>query len=222
MRKCFVELNSSLGRKDLDEVDRFEQMTFGVRVDGNTDPDWIKVSKKQQMLEDNDLFVTHKKYGDENEPNAISRMPEILHMDKSTTEPTSFGWLCKYLAMSTCGQRPVDEKEMVMMSHFFDRCRIDNINVDDAYIQDIVDIFRKNFNCDFSPLGPFWAKVQIAYDNWYKLHSSVHSNAKQTFKKEPYNGFPFMIAQLNKDFQNKTMPRSDGSSPFWPASGDLW
>jgi hypothetical protein len=221
MRVNFITLHSDEGKKHLDDLDRFEQMVYGVRVDRNTtNQSWVIAEEKQRKLEENDLFVTHKKYGDEHEPNAISRMPEINRIS-----PETLGWLGFYLALATQGSRAVEEKEMAMMSNFFSLCSMDGIAVDDAYITDLVSLFRRTFNCDFSPDGPFWAKASIAYKNWHTamLASNAQLNNQITAKlsKEPSHGEPFMLALLEKSF-SRPIPKGRSSTPFWPSKADLW
>lgn len=214
MRANFISLNSKEGKKQLDLIDIFEQQVFGTRVDGSKNPIWIEAERKQQHIEKFGLFVTAKKFGDDDQPGAITRLQEINKLSSETV-----GWLCEYLALATQLQRPVEEKEMVMMAHFFDRCRLADIKVDSAYIASLYSVCDNLFGCDFSPMGTFWTKASIAYHNWHANSSISNSNAR--FNKEPVHGFPFLIAQLNQSFSKK-VPRSDSKSEFWPSAQDLF
>jgi len=214
MRTNFISLNSKEGKKQLELIDIFEQQVFGVRVDGSKNPIWVEAERKQSYIENHGLFATAKKFGDEDQPGAITRLQEI---NKLTAE--SVNWLCEYLAHSTKLSRPVEEKEMVMMAHFFDRCRLANIKVDSTYIASLATVLDNLFNGDFSPIGPFWTKASIAYQNWHAVNSYSQSGAR--FNKEPVHGFPFLIAQLQKSF-GQPVPRSDSKSEFWPDAGDLF
>lgn len=160
------------------------------------------------------MFVTAKKFGDEDQPGAITRLQEINKLSSDSVD-----WLCEYLAHSTKLARPVEEKEMVMMAHFFDRCRLAGVNVDSAYIAGIATVLENLFGGDFSPMGQFWTKASIAYQNWHSVNSYSQSGAR--FNKEPVHGFPFLIAQLQKSF-NGSLPRSDSKSEFWPNQEDLF
>lgn len=213
MRANFISLNSKEGKKMLEAIDLWRQWIFGVRIDGSTNPVWIEAEKKQRHIEDAGLFVTAKKFGDEKEPGAITRLQEII---KLSTE--SVGHLCQYLVHSTKLARPVEEKEMVMMAHFFDRCRIEKINVTPEYVAAIANCTEQLWNSDFSPTGSFWVKASIAYYNW---HSEHHANTNAKFSKEPVHGFPFMIAQFDKVLDLK-IPRSDSRSEFVPMTEDLF
>jgi hypothetical protein len=214
MRANFISLNSKEGKKQLELIDIFEQQVFGVRVDGSTNPIWVEAERKQQHIERHGLFVTAKKFGDEDQPGAITRLQEINKLS-----PESVNWLCEYLAHSTKLARPVEEKEMVMMAHFFDRCRLAGITVDSKYIVGVATVIENLFNGDFSPMGQFWTKAGLAYQNWHSVNSYSHSGAR--FNKEPVHGFPFLIAQLQKSFKGP-LPRSDSKSEFWPNQEDLF
>lgn len=213
MRANFISLNSKEGKKQLELIDIFEQQVFGVRVDGSKNPIWLAAEAKQKQIEKFGLFVTSKKFGDDDQPGAITRLQEINRLNYEMV-----GWLCEYLAHSTKLSRAVEEKEMVMMAHFFERCWFDDIPVDSAYIAELASLFDTLFDCDFRPEGPFWVKARIAYVNW---HSTSNSVSNPSFKKEPVHGFPFLIAQLSKSF-GKKKPRSNSNSNFWPDIADLF
>lgn len=106
-----------------------------------------------------------------------------------------------------------------MMAHYFDRCRLEGIKVDSAYIASLASVLETLFEGDFSPMGSFWTKASIAYHNWHAVNSNGYSAGR--FNKEPVHGFPFLIAQLRKSFDS-TAPRSDSKSEFWPAEEDLF
>lgn len=214
MRANFISLNSKEGKKQLEAIDIYEQQVFGVRVDGSTNPIWIETEKKQQEIEAVGLFVTAKKFGDDTEAGAITRLQEINKLSVSSVK-----WLAKYLAYSTGLNRPAEEKELVMMGHFFDRCRQANIKLDDQYVAELFTVLNNLFACDFTPNGPFWVKASNAYHGWHNLNSG--SNFPGRFSKEPVHGFPFLIAQLQKSF-SKAVPRSDSKSEFWPEPADLF
>lgn len=216
MRECFLDLNSSEGKKSLDPIDHWQQQVFGVRVDGSQNPLWLLTEKKQCILEQYDLFVTHEKFNDYDMPGAISRLQEV---NKLGIEPLT--WLCKYLKLVTNGARPVGEKEMVMMSHFFLRCYADGLKPSDAYIQQLAAVAITHWNADFDPSGPFWNQVSIAYDNWHQ-NNPMNAMVNPRVSKEPLHGFPFLLAQLAKSMSGSGLPRNTSNSNFWPLQGDLF
>jgi hypothetical protein len=214
MRANFISLNSKEGKKLLELIDIFEQQVYGAKIDGSTNPIWQAALAKQQVVARHGLFITAKKFGDDDQPGAITRLQEVNKLDVTTLD-----WLCEYLAHSTQLQRPVEEKEMVMMAHYFDRCRLDNVAVDSAYIAQLANNFRTLFNCDFSPQGKFWSKASVAYHNWHSANSNGFSLAR--FNKEPVHGFPFLVCQMMKSVK-LARPRNDSKSNFWPDVKDLF
>lgn len=214
MRNNFVSLNSKEGKKQLDAIDIWEQMIFGVRVDGCTNPTWIEAEQKQQHIEAMGLFITSKKFGDENEPGAITRLQEINKLDTDTVKN-----LVQYLAFVGGSNRPIVEKEIVMMANFFDRCRLEGIKVDHSYIADIATVALENWNADFSPNGRFWTRASNAYHKW---HAQFGQSLQGRFIKEPVHGTPFLIAQLKKSCPHLSIPRSNSKSEFLPFTKDLF
>jgi len=213
MRANFISLNSKEGKKMLEAIDLWQQMIFGVRIDKATNPLWIETELKQQYIEQAGLFVTAKKFNDHDEPGAISRLQEI-----NKIQPESVKWLSRYLMLATQLQRPAQEKELVMMSHYFDRCRVENIKIDDAYVAELYQVVNRIWSCEFDPNGRFWIKASNAYHNWHNQTQGTVWPGK--FKKEPVHGFPYMIAQLKKSMTRK-VPNSDSQSHFMPLAQDL-
>jgi len=214
MRANFISLNSKEGKKMLEAIDLWRQWIFGVRIDGSTNPDWVEAEEKQRYIENAGLFVTAKKFGDDHMPGAISRLQEINKLDPETVNN-----LCQYLVHATKLARPIGEKEMVMMAHFFDRCRIENIDVTPEYVAAIAHCTETLWDSDFNPYGTFWSRASIAYHNWHAKFSGSMYPGK--FSKEPVHGFPYMIAQFKKILDVR-IPQSDSRSEFWPLEEDLF
>jgi hypothetical protein len=213
IRNNFIKHNGGDGKLPLDLIDIFIQMVYGVRIDGSKDPDWIKAEATQRHIEEHDLFVTAAKFNDAHLPGAISRLHEINKMD-----PEAVGWLCRYLSKVGCDSRPADEKEMVMMGTFFDRCHRHKIKVDDAYIDQLAHTVLFLWKGDFDKNGPFWAKADVAYKNW---HSSMGIPTFARFSREAVHGIPFLMAQLRKSFP-LPIPNITTSSEFVPDAKDLF
>lgn len=216
MRINFVSLNSKEGKKELDPIDIWEQQVFGVRVDGTKNPIWVEVEQKQRVIESMGFFVTSKKFGDEKEAGAITRLQEIAKLDVNTVKH-----LMQYLALVGATQRPVVEKEMVMMASFFERCKFARIKVDNAYISQIANVALTAFDADFSPSGKFWTRASNAYHNWYAKHGQGDYGR---FSKEPVHGSPFLTAQLLKSLKGTGLlvPQSSSKSEFRPFAKDLF
>jgi len=214
MRENFVSLNTKEGKKQLDPIDTFEQEIYGVRVDGSENHNWLEAEAKQKIIEAHGFFVTAKKFGDEGEAGAITRLQEINKLDADTLEN-----LVKYLAMVGANQRPTVEKELVMMANYFERCKFANINVNNEYIADIANTALTYWNADFSPHGKFWTRASNAYYNWHKQYSF---SDRARFNKEPVHGGPFLSMQLKKRCYHLDIPRSNSKSEFTPLEGDLF
>lgn len=216
MRANFISLNSKEGKKVLEAIDLWDQMVYGVRVDGSQNPDWIKVEEKQQIVESYDLFVTANKFGDTDQAGAISRLQEINKLDVETV-----GWLCHYLAAAGATERPVAEKEIVMMAYFFDKCRLArNVKVDPGFIIEIATVAKQLWDADFTPTGVFWTKASNAYANWHRKFGDALTTPR--FNKEPIHGFPFLIEQLKKELPNRQFPNGRTNSEFYPSVEDLF
>jgi len=162
------------------------------------------------------FFVTSKKFGDENEKGAISRLQEINKLDVD-----SVNHLMKYLALVGANQRSVVEKEMVMMANFFERCKFAKIDVDDTYISHIAGANLEAFNADFTPSGKFWTRAKNAYHNWYEQNGW---GDRPRFRAEPVHGSPFLVEQLLKSLKGTELfiPRTSSNSEFRPFKKDLF
>jgi hypothetical protein len=214
MRGCFIDLNSEEGKKMLDLFDKFEQMVYGVRVDGSTNPIWVLAEQKQTIVESHGLFLTSKKFGDDHMPGAISRMQEINKMQTDSLE-----WLCDYLVAVGAQQRAVEEKEMVMMAYFFERCRLAKLKLTQTQVHDIAAVAKNYWGADFGPSSLFWAKVSIAYHKWHSIHV-VYGTPR--CNKEPIHGYPFLAEQIKKDLSGFAKLASNTSSEFIPDAADLY
>lgn len=215
MRECFLDLNTSEGKAMLDDIDLHIQRVFGVRIDGSNNPLWVTTEKKQTILEKYDLFVTNDKFHDTHMPGAISRTQEINKLDLDSLE-----WLCEYLSIVARNRR-IYEKEIMMMAHFFLRCRCDGVNVDSSYVNEVAFANINAFNADFTPYGAFWSQVKIAYENWHQSQPGK-ININPQVEKETVHGFPFLLAQLAKSIPGIKLPRNTSKSQFWPDQTDLF
>jgi hypothetical protein len=213
MRSSFIDLNTEHGKRMLDLFDKMEQMIYGARVDGNKNPLWVEVADKQTIIENHGLFMTSKKFGDDHMPGAISRVQEI---NKLKLEPLN--WLCTYLVAVGAQNRPVEEKEMVMMSYFFERCYKAQLTLTQKCLHDIAGVLIGHFGADFSPTSTFWTRAGNAYRNWHNQHGMYGT---PHFHKEPLHGYPFLVEQLKKDLPKYKLPSSSTNSNFVPDAQDL-
>jgi hypothetical protein len=214
MRDSFVGHNGGEYKEGLDVFDKIEQMIFGSRLDGSQNPAWHVIEQKQSIIEAYDLFLTKADFGDAHMPGAISRMQEFMSL-----QPESLTNLCEYLVAVGCQNRPAQEKELVMMAYFFDRCRIENVKVTKQFIYDIAGVTKKRWNADFTPTSNFWTRCSIAYYTWHSQHVK---GVDARFNKETNHGYPFLVEQFKKDLPKYDFPSSATTSNFIPVFEDLY
>lgn len=214
MRGSFIDLNSDEGKKMLDLFDKMEQMIYAVRVDGSQHPLWQWMEQKQKIVENHGLFLTSKKFGDDIEPGAISRMQEVYKSHLNVLE-----WVCTYFTAVGGQKRPIEEKEMVMMYFFFERCRLAKLDLTIQQVHDIANVAKTYWKADFSPTSTFWVKAGNAYKNW---HDHNVGNGQPRFKKEPLHGYPFLAETMKKYVTGLSVLDSSSSSEFKPFKTDLY
>ena len=226
IRKNFVAGNSEEGKKLLDKIDLFTQMIFGVRLDGSTDKDWLEADRKQQHLEDGDLFATAEKFGNTNQPGAISRMQEI---DRYTSDV-----IRKFVLYATTIQgcatipsgRPIDSQEIEIMCAFFDMAKNAGIDYSDQEIVDLGNHLNALFGANFHESSPYWNQVRTAYNNWwnnfYKKIPASHRPKNTKMAKNWNSGGTFLWHQLNKTWTGHQLPPLSSSTSFIPDTKDLY
>lgn len=167
IRENFVVLNSSAGKLKLSKLALYNNMIFGVRIDGSTNPEWLEANEKQKILEKAGLFLTERGRGDTSENGAITRIENVLQSSKEDLKNFATYWTYRKIYED----RSVRNKELILLLQFVELCRKSKIKLTDAYMKQVADIFWSAFECDFNPtigLNPFFAKLDIAYRNWYK------------------------------------------------------
>jgi len=229
IRRNFILLNGD-AKQEMDFFDIYCQMVHGVKSQDAKDQEWIDTATKNDYLAAAGLFATHPKLGDDDKPGAFTLLADTL-MSKSLkkrkhTEVTRmFAEYWSYLAV----QRPVEAKEARQLYEFFNLCYEQGIDIDKTYLLEFVNFTRSNFDADFSPASPFWSKVRMAYESWYRTanQGSTDVDAKgniivRGFTTEMRTGIPFLIAQLKKSTKLK-VPKFVPSNGFTVVNkSDLW
>lgn len=217
MRTCFIQLNGP-GKKQLDTIDIIHQKIYGVRTDGSTTLDWLRVNNKYKMLEKYKIFLTHSKFGDDTQPGAYSRMSEFInsHYDDEVTE-----WFAEYFYKMCQAGRPVEPKESFYMYEFFQLCKDSKVVVDHAFIAGVT----ASLNTAFGGSGFFdgvglWNRAIGSYRDWFRINKP---NPDGTILGISYPERPifmtFLLKQIAKNYTGK-LPRYQ---PFWDIpSGDLF
>lgn len=219
MRINFTKGNSAEGKNLLDEIDLFYQMVYGVRLDGITDPVWVTAEKKFTALANADLFVTHKKFNNYDQPGAISRMKEINAFNVAVIQ--DFATYSKYA--QAYGVRPVATMEMDIMCSWFDMARKDGIYYSEDEIRELADHMQVLFNGDFGDVGPFWEQARMSYSNWWDNYYSdpAYRPDKMVFKMLWSTGGVFLYYQLKHTWGGR-IPKLTINSPFQPSKKDLF
>ncbi len=228
IRRNFILLNGD-AKEELDFIDKYIQMVFGVKVDHADDPEWVDTALKNDYLAAAGLFVTHSKFGDEDQPGAFTLLADTLMSKslKTRKHPEVTRMFAQYWSFLN-EQRPVEAKEARQLYEYFNLCYEQNITVDDAYLLEFVAFTKKYFDADFGPNGRFWDKVRIAYESWYRnanQHSTdVDSNGNvivRGFTTEMRTGIPFLTAQLKKSTK-LNVPLYNANNGFTVDKKDLW
>jgi hypothetical protein len=204
MRQNFMVLNGE-GKWPIEAIDKFHQMIFGVRTDGTEIPAWKLAEEKQKHLEGAKMFATHSKFGDTDEPGALTRLDELMdpRYDLKITEN-----FCKYFVAICKSNRPVQPKECWLMYEFFRQCQIEKVTVDDAYIRGVANSLKIGFSGDFDPIAMI-AQAKVAYRDYYE---HINGYAHGIRYPEVPLGLTFLIKQIAKNF-NGIMPKGP---QYWP------
>jgi hypothetical protein len=218
IRQNFVNGNSKAGKHLLEPIDLFAQMVLGVRRDGSTDPKWLEAERKQTFLAEAELFVTHEKFGNIDQPGAISRMAEI---DKYTSD--IIRQFCMYTTTISV-PRSIASQEIEIMCAWFDMAKNAGIHYTDDQIVDLGNHIHNLFDADFHESSLFWDKVKVAYVNWHKdYYKKFPANMRPAAKmaKNWNTGGTFLWHQLTKTW-NGPIPPLSNSTPFIPDVKDLY
>ena len=223
IRRNFIKLNGD-AKQPLDFIDTYKQMVFGVRVDGADDADWVATEQKQQYLEKASLFATNTKFGDDHEDGAFTLLADTI-MTKNLSkakDPDVTRMFSQYWGYLNA-ERPVQAKEARQLYEYFNLCYEQKIKVDKEYLLELVNFNKEYFGADFSEVSSFWAKVKIAYTNWYEKSNpdSYSEFGLKGFTTEMRTGIPFLIAQLKKSTKLK-VPSYIPNNGFTVNSADLW
>jgi hypothetical protein len=197
IRENFIKGNGPEGKKLLEKIDLYHQMIYGVRCDGSTDKVWLIAEQKQQYLEKNGLFLTAEKFGDLEQPGAISRMNEIENLSTDAVKE-----LAMYLGLSAQDLRPVDPKEIYIMGNWFDMSRNTRAEYTQEDMYQLYNILHGKFNADFRAEvtkgvnGPFWQLVEDSYLDYKQKEYDIMVHMYGEDAAQMY----YKPARLNKDW----------------------
>jgi hypothetical protein len=203
MREAFIKLNG-VGKKKLDIIDEVHQKIYAVRTDGSTNPEWTLITNKFQLLANRGIFLTHKKFGDDDMPGAYSRLNEFIDSKYDLVVVEHFA---EYFYQVCGSSRPIRPKESWMMHDFFKMCKEQRIpDVDVDYITELATCLKvvdgNDFDCD-----KLFEHGRNCYREWWRLNKP---NPDGTTLGISYNeesiAMTMLFAQLRKSFK-RPLPR---------------
>jgi hypothetical protein len=229
IRQNFIEGNTEAGKKLLDPIDVFQQMIYGVRVDGATDPLWIEVEKKQQYLEQSGLFLTDDKFKDTDQIGAISRPKDVMDRKTSPELIRQFGVYARHVL--DLSPRAINTKEFPIIVGFLKMASSEGITYSDDELRGLAQLCWDLFGADFDADGAFWARMEQAYVNWWEdFYANIDESVRPErprLNKDWTQGGTFFWHQLKKSWRDEAgmpvpMPRLNIQTPFIPTRVDLF
>lgn len=204
IRGNFIHGNTTVGKnagkKPLDIIDIFDQMVYGVEVDGVTEQEWVDAHAKWKHIATAGMFLTADKFNDTDQIGAISRLNEL--QDSSVEVVRQFAVYGKYVVDSQ--QRPINSKEIPIILEFLNLCEQQDIAYTDAQIEDLAQHCIDKFDANFDAKGPFWEQCHNATLNSY--NKANKGLPKHLWPEAPRN--------------NKNTPT--GTAFFWHQLSHTW
>lgn len=204
IRGNFIHGNTTVGKnagkKPLDIIDIFDQMVYGVEVDGVTEQEWVDAHAKWKHIAAAGMFLTADKFNDTDQIGAISRLNEL--QDSSVEVVRQFAVYGKYVVDSQ--QRPINSKEIPIILEFLNLCEQQDIAYTDAQIEDLAQHCIDKFDANFDAKGPFWEQCHNATLNSY--NKANKGLPKHLWPEAPRN--------------NKNTPT--GTAFFWHQLSHTW
>jgi hypothetical protein len=229
IRQNFIEGNTEVGKKLLDDIDIWQQMVYGVRVDGATDMLWLSVEKKQQYLESAGLFLTDKKFNDTDRIGAISRVQDVMNTKYSPELIRQFTVYAQHVL--DVAPRAINTKELPIIVGFLKMANGEGVIYNDDELRSLAQLCIDLFSADFDAEGPFWARLEQAYTNWWEsFYEHVDESVRPErprLNKDWSQGGTFFWHQLKKSWRDEVgmampMPRLNIQTPFIPNRADLF
>lgn len=216
IRGVFISNNTHTGKNrgkmSLEKFDQMQQMIYGVKVDGVSDPEWQDVAEKHELIAAAGMFLTSADHGNVHQPGAISRMDEILNASVEVVRQ-----FCVYGEFIVNSQnRPIDTKELPIIIEFLNMCEKSQLVYSDAEIRDLaLHLINLPFNANFNHDGPYWDQVHRANVNAYnavyntaktQLSQNLWPTAPKNNKNVPH-GVTFLWHQLRRSWAATKGPK---------------
>lgn len=232
IRHNFISNNTTVGKnagkKALDIIDIFEQMIYGVEVDGVTDEEWRNAHAKWQHIAAAGMFLTAEKFNNHEQVGAISRLNEIN--DASVEVVRQFSVYGKYIV--ELQQRAINSKEIPIIIEFLNLCEQNQIRYSDQDIEDLAAHCVELFDANFDARGPYWDQCHRATVNAWERNNRANQIPRAAWGEAPKNnkntpvGVSFFWHQLRKSWL-PTKPDTfrfpkQPMSIYVPDARDLW
>jgi hypothetical protein len=174
-------------KEELSNLDLFGQKIFGVRIDLSTDPDWVESEKKQQYLEDADLFLAPR---DER----LKKAGAILQPEKILKETSkNVGLFSEFQkARGLKVSREIDGQETVITMDLMRAFAESNIELDSQDFTSMIDIFYNSFKLDFrgKSKSVLYSNLDHAFDVWYHKVNGLELYDWYDLTPEDKDSFP--------------------------------
>jgi hypothetical protein len=201
IRGNFINNNTTVGKnagkKPLDIIDIFQQMIYGVEVDGVNEPEWVAAHSKWQHIAGAGMFLTAEKFNDTDQAGAISRLNELN--DASVEVVRQFSVYGRYVV--GIQQRPINTKEIPIIIEFFNLCEQQDIQYTDVQIEDLAQHCIDLFDANFDAKGPYWEQCHQANVNAWNKHNKYRPKTDWTDpprnSKNTPQGIAFFWHQLH-------------------------
>ena len=234
IRCNFISNNSttgkSAGKKALYVIDKFQQMIYGVEVDGCQEPDWKAAHAKWKSISSAGMFITADKFNDTERIGAISRLEEIEKASVKVVQ--QFAVYGKYIVGMQ--QRSLNPKEVPVMIEFLNLCEKQYIKYTDKQIRDLEQHFIDLFDANFDAKGPYWDQCHRANINAYnKANKKDEDEDHESLLLAPRNnkttpvGVAFLWHQLSNSWaptqpKGFKFPKQPDSMMYIPDAKDLF
>lgn len=214
IRGNFINNNTTVGKnagkKPLDTIDIWQQMIYGVEVDGVTETNWVAAHKKWKAIAKAGMFLTADKFNDTTQIGAISRLDDIADEKVSVATVKKFAVYGKYVV--DLQQRSINTKEIPIIMELLSLCQQQDISWDDATIEDLAQHCVDLFDANFDAKGPFWDQAHQANLNAYN----------KTYGGDPERNIPPMPKHLWPDAPRNSKNTAQGIAFFWHQLQNSW
>ncbi|NBP58557.1 hypothetical protein EBU71_18880, partial [bacterium] len=210
IRNVFIKINSPKHKKEdqgvklsLSPYNLFQQMVYGVRIDGSENPFWKAAEMKQRMLEDAHLYMK-----DENEfhvpidNGCITSPNDIINAGIHSVHK-----FCEYWKeRRKIKDELVHIKELTIILALMDRFK--DIELSQKDYELMANVFYNSFAFNYRPQSKLYANVDNAFNCWFKLKYHPNCDWEDLDDDDIYDlrqkGAPIYPKPLTNNSPNQT------------------